>query len=97
MGVVRAIYLARTFTSITALKLYVCALSLYGIASLVWVAKVFENLTIVGFAKLPQFLFAAVLNTDALVQLFLIAGALALVSLLVDLVRTAAPVRAFSV
>lgn len=88
MGSVAVIYAARQLMSATALKLYVCAASLYGIASLVWVAKVFENLERVGIADSLQFVIAAVLNTNTLVQLLLIVGAFAALSLVIDLVRS---------
>jgi hypothetical protein len=87
MGTVRAIYLARQLTSPSALKLYVCVASLWGIGQLVWVSKVFENLANVGAAHSLQFMLAAVLNTDLLVQLALLAGTLAAASLFLDFVR----------
>jgi hypothetical protein len=87
MGAVRVVYLARRLTSAAALKLYVCVASLWGIGQLVWVSKVFENLANVGLAHSLQFTVAAVLNTDLLVQLALLALALAAVSLFLDFVR----------
>lgn len=88
MGAVRTVYIARQLTSATALKLYVCAASLWGIGQLVWVSKVLENLANVGFANSVQFALAAVLQTDLLVQAALLVGALAAVSLFFDLVRS---------
>ena len=43
MAGVGVVYAARQLTSATALKLYVCAASLYGLVQLVWVHRVFEN------------------------------------------------------
>lgn len=93
MGSVAVIYAVRQLVSATALKLYVCAVSLYGIASLVWVAKVFENLATVGVAGSVQFMVAAALNTDTLVQLALLVGTFALFSLFLDLARSLSPSR----
>jgi hypothetical protein len=88
MANVALIYTMRRLLGPTALKLYVCVLCLWGVASLVWVAKVFENLAHVGAAGSLQFVIAAVLNTDVLVQLTLLVGALAAASLLLDLFRS---------
>lgn len=88
MANVALIYTMRRLTSPPALKLYVCVVCLWGLASLVWVAKVFENLAHVGAAGSLQFFIAAVLNTDTLVQLILVVGVVAAVSLAVDLVRS---------
>lgn len=93
MGSVAVIYAVRQLLSATAMKVYVCAASLYGIASLVWVARVFENLATVGAAGSLQFMVAAVLNTDTLVQLALLVGTFALFSLLFDFARSLAPSR----
>ncbi len=43
MASVGVVYATRQLVSATALKLYVCALSLVGLAKLVWVHRVFEN------------------------------------------------------
>ncbi|MBX4192318.1 hypothetical protein KW798_02410, partial [Candidatus Parcubacteria bacterium] len=48
MASVAAIYTVRQLFSRTALKLYVCAASLWGLGQLVWVSKVFENLSHAG-------------------------------------------------
>ncbi len=93
MANVALIYTARKFMSRTALKLYVCVACLWGLASLVWVAKVFENLATVGVAGSLQFFIAALINTDMLVQLTLIVGAVAALSLAADLVRSVATPR----
>ena len=87
MASARLIYTMRMLTSVTALKLYVWALALYTIGRLVWVAHVWENLEKVGIGHLFQFMLAAVLNTQLLVQLALLIGAMALISFLVDVVR----------
>src|SRR3989344_5249707 len=87
MAGVGVVYTARQLTSATALKLYVCAASLYGIGRLVWVSHVFENWANVGLSGSLQFMAAAVLNTHTAVQLTLMVLLFAAASLLLDLVR----------
>lgn len=87
MASVAALYAARQLTSATALKLYVCVLALFGIAKLVWVARVFENLANVGTGKFFEFIFVAVVNTDVWVQVALVVLAVAGVGLIRDLLR----------
>jgi hypothetical protein len=87
MAGVATIYMARKLVSATALKLYVCALSLYGLAQLVWVSRVFENFSAVGWGNALQFATSAILNTDFTVQLTFFAFMIAAVWLLVDLTR----------
>ena len=73
--------------SATALKLYICVLSLYGIGRLVWVSNVFENWTNVGLQGTAQFMTSAVLNTHLPVQLALAVLMFAGVSLFLDFAR----------
>lgn len=91
MASVGTIYTARALVSASALKLYVCAVALYGLGQLVWVSRVLENLGRVGIGNAAQFVFSAVLTTDFLVQavlaVFLVAG----ISLMRDLVRSSSP------
>jgi|SRR3989344_796038 len=87
MAGVGVVYAARQLTSATALKLYVCAASLYGLVQLVWVHRVFENWANVGLSGSLQFVAAAVLNTHTAVQLTLMVLLFAAASLLLDLVR----------
>lgn len=91
MASVATIYTARQLISATALKLYVCALSLYGLVQLVWVHRVFENLARVGLDHAAQFMLAAVVNTHPAVQLTLLVLAVAAVSLTKDVARSLAP------
>ena len=88
MAGVGAIYAFRQLTSATALKLYVCAFSLYGIGRLVWVSHVFENWANVGLQGSLQFATSAVLNTHLAVQLTLVVLVFAGVSLLLDFTRS---------
>ncbi len=88
MASVRVIYVLRRLTSATALKLYVCAASLWGIGQLVFVSKVFENLSHVGTTGSLQFALAAFFNTELMVQLVLLAATLAVISLFVDVFRS---------
>ncbi len=88
MAGVGIIYAVRQLISATALKLYICAASLYGLVQLVWVHRVFENWANVGVQGTVQFMTSAVLNTHLPVQLTLLVLAIAGVSLLRDLVRT---------
>lgn len=87
MASVGVIYTARQLFSRTAFKLYVCVASLWGMGQLVWVSKVFENLSHVGFNGFMNFVFSAVLNTDTLVQLVLAIFAIALFSLAFEFFR----------
>lgn len=89
MASVGVIYSARQLVSMTALKLYVCALSLFGIARLVWVSRVWENLAHVGLSHAAQFMLSAVLNTHLPVQLALAVFVVAGVSLAIDIIRKA--------
>lgn len=87
MAGVGVIYAVRQLASMTALKLYICALSLYGIGRLVWVSHVFENWANVGLAGTAQFMASAVLNTHLPVQLTLAVLMFAGVSLFLDFAR----------
>ncbi len=88
MAGVRVVYMARQLVSATALKLYVCALSLYGLGRLVWVSHVFENWSHVGLQGTLQFVASAVLNTHLPVQIALLILTVAALSLIRDLART---------
>lgn len=85
MAGVGVIYAVRQLISATALKLYVCVASLYGLVQLVWVHRVFENWTNVGLQGTAQFVTSAVLNTHLPVQLTLLVLMFAGISLLLDL------------
>lgn len=92
MGSVAVIHTARRLTSATALKLYVCVAALAGLAQLVWVQRIVENLSQVGIGNTLNFMLAAVLHTDTLVQLALAVFVVAGISLVRDLARLT-PIR----
>ncbi|MEK7612581.1 MAG: hypothetical protein AAB449_00315 [Patescibacteria group bacterium] len=96
MASVGVIYALRQLFSRTALKLYVCAMSLYGMAQLVWVERVFTNLEHTGLVGLARFIFSAVFNTELAVQLILAVFVVALFSLALDFFRSSAPMRAIA-
>ena len=84
MAAVAVIYAARALLSATALKLYVLLASVWAVARLVWVAKVFENLEAVeksGVAAAANFALTAITHAHPSVQATLAVGAVALVSL----------------
>lgn len=85
------VYTVRQLISATALKLYVCALSFYGLVQLVWVHRVFENLSRVGLEHVAQFMLSAVVNTHLPVQLTLLVLAVVGTSLIRDLARSLTP------
>ncbi|OGC87671.1 hypothetical protein A3D70_01175 [Candidatus Adlerbacteria bacterium RIFCSPHIGHO2_02_FULL_54_18] len=96
MAGVGVIYATRQLVSATALKLYVCALSLYGLAQLVWVARVWENFSQVGLQHSLQFVLSAVLNTHLPVQIALSVLIFVGFSLLLDFVRSTFSPRTLS-
>lgn len=89
MAGVGMIYATRQLVSMTALKLYVCAASLYGLVQLVWVHRVFENWANVGLQGTLQFVTAAVFNAHLPVQITLVVLAVAGLSFVRDLNRKA--------
>ena len=91
MASVGTIYTVRRLVSMSALKLYVCVASLYVLGQLVWVSRVFENLSHVGLSGFGQFMFEAVLNTNFLVQATLVVMFVAGISLARDLARSVSP------
>lgn len=93
MASVGVVYATRQLVSATALKLYVCVLSLLGLAKLVWVHRVFENFSQVGMENSLQFMLAAVVNTNLLVQCTLMILTIAGVSLLRDMARNVSAQR----
>lgn len=93
MASVAVIYALRTLLGPTALKLYVLVLSVWGIGRLVWISKVFENLSKVeksGASAVGNFFLAAVEHTSTSVQLALAAAAIAALLLFFDVVRASA-------
>ena len=98
MASVGAIYLARTLTNLTALKIYALILSVWGIGRLVWVSRILDNFFAVekhGIGSIANYLFVAVEHTNIAVQLTLFVAALALVSLVVDFVKSVTSQRAY--
>src|SRR3990167_3414170 len=91
MAGVEVVYAFRQLTGATALKLYVCALSLYGIGRLVWVSRVFQNWANVGLQGSLEFVSAAIMNTHLPVQIALAVLFIAALSLVRDLTRLAVP------
>lgn len=96
MASVGTIYTARKLMSASAFKLYMMVAALYGLAQLVWVSRVFENLSRVGLEHAAQFMLSAVMNTDFLVQTTLLVFLVAGLSLVRDLVKNAPPQGAFA-
>lgn len=97
MASVGTIYTTRRLTSASALKLYVCVASLWGLGQLVWVARVFENLSRVGVEGAAQFALSAVTHAHLPVLLVLAVLAVTGASLLRDLLRlTTAPRATFA-
>ena len=96
MASVGIVYAVRQLVSATALKLYVCAFSLYGIGRLVWVSHVFENWANVGFQGTLQFVASAVLNTHLSVQLTLMVLIVAAFSLFLNFTRSLGASRGFA-
>jgi hypothetical protein len=88
MAAVGTTYMARQLVSATAIKLYVCALALFALARLVWVERVFANLSEASVGHVAQFILSAVINTDVLVQVALLALVVTGLSLMRDLLRT---------
>ena len=91
MAGVGVVYTARQLVSATALKLYVCALSLYGIGRLVWVSHVFQNWANVGLQGSLEFVSAAIINTHLPVQIVLLVLAIPALSLIRALPRLTTP------
>lgn len=96
MASVAVIYAVRRLASPLALKLYVCVAALWGLGRLVWVARVFENLESVGLRSSLQFAFSAVLNTDVLVQVMLLAFIIAVASLFLEIAGVGVSRRTFA-
>lgn len=91
MAGVGAIYLARTLTNTTALKLYALILSVWMFGRLVWVSRVFQNFLMVeknGVGSMFSYLLYAVEHTHLAVQVTLLVGLIAFVGLVVDTVRS---------
>ena len=87
MAGVGVVYAARQLVSATALKLYVCMFSFYGLVQLVWVHRVFENWANVGLQGSLQFATSAVLNTHLAVQMTFLVLIFAGFSLFLDFTR----------
>ncbi len=89
VGVIRAV---RPFLSGTAAGISVLLVSFYEIGRLVFVAQVFRNMPAVqDIPALVQFFVSAFLNTDVLVQLFLVLTIIAVAWIARDVARNIAP------
>lgn len=88
MASVGVVYTARQLVSATALKLYVCAASLFGLAKLVWVARVWQNLSSVGWGDAFNFASYAFMHTHLPVQIALAAFVVAGVWFAADVLKS---------
>ncbi|MDE1925237.1 MAG: hypothetical protein KGH79_03605 [Patescibacteria group bacterium] len=91
MAGVGAIYIARTVTNNTALKIYALILSVWVFGRLVWVSKVFGNFFAVeknGLGSISNYLLYAVEHTHLAVQMTLLVALVAFAGLCVDIVRS---------
>jgi hypothetical protein len=96
MASVAVIYAARMLISVTALKLYVLVISLYGITAFVSVSHVMHNFEAVlqgGAPAVSVFLISAILSTTIIVQAALALCAVATISLVAPTVRSFATSR----
>lgn len=91
MASVGAVYALRQLVSASAVKLYICLAAAYVLAQLVWVHRIFENLSQVGLGHAAQFFLVAVLNTNFLVQATLLVLAVAGWSFVRDLMSSSRP------
>jgi hypothetical protein len=91
MASVGTIYTARALTSVTALKVYIFILSIWGVGKLVWVSKVFENFWAVeknGLGAIFNYFVSAFTHAHVSVLLVLLVGAVAFTSLVTDKLAT---------
>ncbi len=90
MAGVAAIYVARRFTSRTALECYALFFSAFGITLLVSLPHVLANILIVeshGLPALGFYFLTAITKTNLLVQITLVVGVAGLTSLIFDVVQ----------
>ncbi len=93
MASVALIHAARTLFGATALKLYVLLASVWGIGRLVWVSKIFENLSLVeksGITAVGNFMLAALEHTSTSVLLVLVVAVVTAFLLFLDVARAGA-------
>ena len=88
MASVGVIYIGRTLTSMTALKLYAFVVAAYALVQFTWVHKVLANWAGVGLAGTWDFVTYAVLHTHLPVQVALVVLTILGLSLLRDAVRS---------
>src|SRR6266404_5533022 len=91
MANVAVIYTARRLMSPTALKCYVFVLSVVGITFFVSVPHIAQNFEYVsrgGIGSITAFLISAILGTTIVVQVGLLLGFAAFVSLIGDFVKS---------
>ena len=91
MGSVAAVYAVRRFANPFMLKVYTLALSAVGVFAFVSLSHVGANFMAVeghGAPAVSSFVFSAVTKTTLLVQLALVVGAIAFVSLFADALKS---------
>lgn len=90
MATVAVVYMARRLTSRTALELYALVVSVIGIVAFVSVSNVTANLGNVaqnGIESIVAYIVAAVLGTTIIVQIALVLGVVAFLSLVSDAIK----------
>lgn len=87
MAAVLVVHAARVLISAAAIKVYVLAASFATLLSLVSLPHILSNLEQVGISGFATFFFVAFVKTGILVRLMVLVGAVALLSLLVDVIR----------
>lgn len=99
MASVAVIYTVRKLLSPLALQWYALAISVVGIAMFVSVPNVAQNFQAVaggGVSSIMTFVFSAILSTTVVVQLWLLLGSAAILSLFVRVARSFTSTRAFA-
>src|SRR3989344_1187501 len=97
MAAVLVIHGVRALLSVAALKVYALAASVVGLLTLVSLPHFIANLEQVGLAGLATFFFVAFVKTGVVVRLAMLVGAIALSSLLVDIIRRMPRPRALTI
>ena len=100
MANVGTIYVGRTLTGTTALKVYALILSVWMLGRLVWVAKISQNFWNIekhGLGSLSNYFVYSLEHTHLAVQLTLLVAAVAFVGLIIDTVRSLAQPRHLSI
>lgn len=94
---VHIIHALRPLMTTTALSTFAFLLALWGIAREVWVAQVVENMpSLADGAALLQFILAAFMHTEFLVQALVVIALMAIVWLVADGLRSLRQVVRFA-